>query len=100
MTADLAQPRERGEHVHLALVEAFLGDGLHDLLAAAAQFGEIKFPLFFAQFAIAALLDAVRQILRDLLLQAAQQAAGAVWRKAVGARCAGHDSRVFAPVGS
>ena len=73
MAADLAQARERGEHVNLALVETLFGDGLHDLLAAAAQFGQVKFALLFAQFAIAALLDAVGQILGDVLLQAAQQ---------------------------
>ena len=59
-----------------------VGDDLHDLVAAAAQFREIKFALLFAQFAIAALLDAVRQILRDVLLQAAQQERAQFGRKA------------------
>ena len=73
MAANLAQARERGEHVNLALVEPFSRDGLHDLLAAAAQFGQVKFALRFAQFAIAALLDAIGQILGDMFFQAAQQ---------------------------
>ena len=73
MAADLAQPREGGQHVHLALVEALLGHGLHDLLAAAAQFGQVELALLVAQLAVAALLDAVGQILRDVLLQPAQQ---------------------------
>ena len=57
----------------LLLLRPLLGDGLHDLVAAAAQFGQIKFALLVAELAIAALLDAVGQILGDVLLQAAQQ---------------------------
>ena len=81
MAANLAQARERGQHVHLALVEALLGDGLHDLVAAAAQFGEVKFPLLVAERAIAAFLDAVGQILGDVFLQAAQQQRAQLGRK-------------------
>ncbi len=55
--------------------------GLHDLVAAAAQFGEIKFPLLVAQRTIAALLDAIRQILGDVLFQAAQQQRAQLGRK-------------------
>jgi len=53
MAADLTQPRERCEHVDFAFRHALFGDGLHDFLAAATQLGEVKFPLFFAQVAIA-----------------------------------------------
>ena len=81
MAADLAQPRERGQHVHLALVEALLLDGLHDLVAAAAQFGQVKFPLLVAERTIAPLLDAVGQILGDVFLQAAQQQRTQLGRK-------------------
>ena len=81
MAANLAQPRERGQHVHLALVEALLCDGLHHLVAAAAQFGQIQFPLLVAERTIAPLLDAVGQILRDVLLQAAQQQRAQLGRK-------------------
>ena len=73
VAADLAQAGEGGQHVDLALVEALFGDGLHDLVAAAAQFGQIKFALFVAQLAIAALLDAVGQIFGDVLLEPAQK---------------------------
>ena len=52
-----------------------------DLVAAAAQFGQIKFPLLVAELAIAALLDAVGQILRDVLLQPAQQQRAQLGRK-------------------
>ena len=41
-------------------------------LAAALQLGEVEFALALGELAIDALLDAVGQILRDLLLQAAQ----------------------------
>ena len=41
-------------------------------LAAALQFGEIKFALALGEFAVEPLLDPVGQILRDLLFQAAQ----------------------------
>ena len=95
MAANLAQARERGQHMNLALVEAFFGDGLHDLFAAAAQFGQIKFPLLFAQFAIAPLLDAVRQIFGDVLLQAAQHERTQLGGKAA-ARDALRDLGVFA----
>ena len=94
MAANLAQPRERGEDVHLALVQALLGDGVHDLVAAAAQFGEVKFPLLVAERAIAPLLDAVGQILGDVLFQAAQQQRPQFGRKpaardALGSRASG-----------
>ena len=73
MAANLAQPREGGQHVNLALVEALLGHGLHHLLAAAAQFGQVELALLVAQLAVAALLDAVGQILGHVLLEPAQQ---------------------------
>ena len=47
----------------LPLIAAF-GHRVHDLLAAAAQFGQVKLALRLAQFAIAPLLDAVGQIAR------------------------------------
>src|SRR5437763_14069463 len=72
MAADLAQASERGEDMHFALREAVLADGLHDLLAAAAEFGQIELALIFAKRAIAALFDTIRKIFRDLFLQAAQ----------------------------
>ena len=81
MAADLAQARERGEHVHLALVQALRLDRLHHLVAAAAQFGQIQFALLVAQRAIAAFLDAVGQILRHVFLQAAQQQRAQLGRK-------------------
>jgi len=46
---------------------------MHDLVAAAAQFGQVKLPLFVAERTIAALLNAVGQVLRDILFQTAQQ---------------------------
>src|SRR5687767_4850851 len=72
MTANLAQPCQRGEHMDLALVESLFRDDLCDLFAAPAEFGQVQLALVFAKFAVAALLDAVWQILRDLLLQASQ----------------------------
>src|SRR5882724_10300758 len=73
MAADLTQASEGGKHVNLALADTFLGDGLHYLLAAATEFGKIKFPLFIVQLAIATLLDAVRQIFGDMFFEAAQK---------------------------
>jgi hypothetical protein len=72
VAADLAQAGKRCKDVNLAFVETFLRNGLQDLLAAAPEFGEIKFALGFAKFAIAAFLDTVRQIFRDLLFEAAK----------------------------
>src|SRR5438876_964547 len=68
----LAQPGERGEHVDFAFRHAFFGHRLHDLLAAATQFGQVEFPLVFTQFAIATFLDPVGQILSDLAFEPAQ----------------------------
>src|ERR1700722_5796129 len=73
MAANLAQAGEGGEHVNFALVDALLGDGGEDLFAAAAEFGEVEFALFVAELAIAALFDAVGQVLGDALLEAAEQ---------------------------
>ena len=70
MAANLAQARERGEDVHARLARRGVERGKH--LAAALQFGEIKFALVLGELAVEALLDAVGQILRDVLLQAAQ----------------------------
>ena len=70
VAANLAQPGERRQDVHFAFAQAVLADGLHDLLAAAAQFSQIKFALLFAERAIAPLLDAIRQVFGDLLFQA------------------------------
>ena len=61
VAADLAQPGEGGQHVHLALGQALLGDALEHLIAAAAQFGQVELALFLAQDAVAAFLDAVRE---------------------------------------
>ena len=72
MAADLAQARKGGEDVHLGLVQALGLHGFHHLVAAAAEFREVQFALFLAQRTVAAFLDAVGQILRDVLLQAAQ----------------------------
>ena len=52
---------------------AAFGHGVHHLLAAAAQFGQVELPLGLAQLAIAPLLDAVGQVARDFALEAAQQ---------------------------
>jgi hypothetical protein len=49
-----------------------VGQRLHDLIAAATEFGEVQHALGFAEVAVAAFLDAVGQILGDLLLEAAQ----------------------------
>src|SRR4051794_13407527 len=73
MAANLAKARERGEHMNLALADSFFGDRFHDLLAAATQFSQIKFPLVIAQLAIAALFDAVGQVFRNVLFQPAQE---------------------------
>ncbi len=43
------------------------------MVSAAAQFGQIQFPLLVAERAIAALFDSVRQIFCDVFLQSAQQ---------------------------
>ena len=72
MAANLAQAGERCQDVHLGLGHTLLLHGLHNLLAAAAQLGQVQFALIVVQFAVAALLDAVRQILGHLLLEAAQ----------------------------
>jgi hypothetical protein len=68
VATNLAQARERGENVNFALADPFFSDGFHHLLAAAAQFGEVKFPLFITQLAIAPLFDAIGQVFRDMLL--------------------------------
>ena len=73
VTADLAQSREGGEHLHAAFGDAFGLDGLHDRVAAAAEFGEVKFALVRAQLAVVPLLDAIGQILGDLGFDAPQQ---------------------------
>ena len=52
VAANLAQARERGQYVHLGFGEALLGDGLHDLIAAAAEFGEVELALGFERAAI------------------------------------------------
>ena len=49
MAANLAQARERGQHMDLALVKPFFSNCFHDQIAAAAQFGQVKFALFLAQ---------------------------------------------------
>jgi hypothetical protein len=71
MAANLPQPCEGGQHVHLALVETLFGDGLHDLVAAAAQFGQVQFPLIVAERTVTAFFNPVRQIFRHVLLKAA-----------------------------
>ena len=68
MAADLAQARKRGEHMHLALRKTVLAHSLHDLLAAASQFGEVQLPLLLVERTIAAFLDPVRQVFRHLFL--------------------------------
>src|SRR5260370_22891163 len=57
----------------LAFVEPFFGNSLHDLLAAAAQLSQIQFALVVPQFAIAPLLDTLRQIFGDMFLEPAQE---------------------------
>src|SRR5690242_6400246 len=57
----------------LALADAFFGDRFHDLLAAAAQLGEVKLALFVSKLAVTALFDAVRQIFGDVFLQTTQE---------------------------
>src|SRR5437879_13271394 len=107
MATNLPQAGESGQDVNLAFVEAFLGDGLHDLLAAAAQFGQVKFALLVTKLAIAALLDAIGQIFGDVLFQAAQEqgpkpgrktAAGAALGRCgvVAARFAGSETLLLA----
>jgi hypothetical protein len=90
VAANLAQPREGGQHMYLALVQALLGHRLHHLLAAAAQFGQVKLALLVAKLAVAALLDALGQIFGHVLLEAAQQQRAQLGRQpAPGMRCAG-----------
>jgi hypothetical protein len=48
MAADLAQARETSEDVNLAFVESLFGHRLQDLLAGAAQLGQIKLSLRLA----------------------------------------------------
>jgi hypothetical protein len=72
VAANLPQARERSQHVDFAPGETFFIHCFLDLFAAAAQLGQVKFALRFAEFAIAAFLDSVRQILGHLALQAAQ----------------------------
>src|SRR5690349_19295286 len=73
MAADLTQTSEGGEHVNLALAESFFRDGFHHLLAAPAEFRQVKLALFIAELAIAALLDSFRQILRDMPFQTPEE---------------------------
>ena len=72
VAANLAQTREGREDVHFTFGDALFGHSLHDPLAAATQFGQVKFTLRFTEFAIAPLLDAVGQILRDLPFKPSQ----------------------------
>ena len=72
VAADLPQPGERRQHVDFAFGHAFFGHRLHDLLAAAAQFGQVQFALLLGQFAVPAFLDAIGQILRHLPFEPAQ----------------------------
>jgi hypothetical protein len=58
--------RVKAARTWMVLPLTAFGHRVHDLFAAAAQFGQVKFPLRLAQFAIAPLLDAVRQIARPL----------------------------------
>lgn len=73
VTANLSKASECGENMHLALGKTVLAYGFHDLLATATEFCEVKFALFLIQRAIAALLNAVGQIFRDLFLQPAKE---------------------------
>ena len=59
--------------MNFAFVDAFPGHGLHHLLATATQLGQVKLALLVTEFAIAALFDAFRQVLRDIFLHAPQQ---------------------------
>ena len=68
VAADLAQPREGGQHMYLALIEALLSHRLHHLFAAAAQFSQVKLALLFTKLAVPPLFDPVRQILSHVLL--------------------------------
>ena len=72
MAADLTQAGERRQDVHLGLGHTLLLHGLHHLLAAAAQLGQVQLALIVVQLAVAAFLDAVGQVLGHLLLHAAQ----------------------------
>lgn len=72
MTADLSQPGERGQDMDFAFGESMIADALKNLFAAAAKFGEVKFPLIIAEFAIAAFFDPVGKILSNLAFQAAE----------------------------
>ena len=82
MTTNLAQSGQGSQDVNGASAQAAFGDGVQDLFAAAAQFGEVKFPLRFAQFAVAPLLDAVGQIVGHLAFEAAQHEGPQLGRKA------------------
>src|ERR1051326_1894658 len=73
MATNLPQASKGSQHMNFALVEAFLGDGFHHLLAAPTQFGEVELPLFLAELAIAPLFDTVGQVLGDVLLEPADQ---------------------------
>ena len=101
MAADLAQARERGEHVHARLAGLRVERG--ERLAAALQLGEVEFALALGELAVDPLLDAVGQILRDLLLQAAQHdrphAAGEQARARAASRAAIVLLEELAPVG-
>jgi hypothetical protein len=72
VTANLPQPGERREHMHLAFRKAMLADRLHNLFAAATQFGQVQFALILTERTIAPFLNTVRQILCDLLLETPQ----------------------------
>src|SRR5262249_37090394 len=73
MAADLTQPGERGQDMNLAFVAAPLRNSLHDLLAAAAKFGQVQFALFFTQLAVTSLFNAIGQVFGHVLLEAAQE---------------------------
>ena len=73
MAANLAQARKSGEDMDFALGQAFFGNGLHHLLAAAAQLSQVEFALLGIQLAIATLLDALGQVFRHVPLEPAQE---------------------------
>src|SRR5438552_2961297 len=70
VAANLAQPRQRSQHMDLALIKTFFSHRFHYFLASASHFSQIKLALFLAQIASASLLYALRQVPGDKLFEA------------------------------
>src|SRR5262249_894535 len=74
VAADLTQARERREHRHAILLQPLsVREERAEERGRAPQLGQVEPTLSRGERAVHALLDARRQLLRDLLLQPAQE---------------------------